>query len=65
MRCRICDVSDVGLSQYRPDHTHSSGFGFHQDKRNPLDFYCHECYTGLEEYQSDIDVLDEEFDDEE
>ena len=62
MRCRICDVSDVGLSEFRPDHTHSRGLGFYKDKNNPVDYYCYECYTGLGDYPEDIDVLDDGFD---
>lgn len=60
MRCKICDVSDVGLSLFRPDHSFSTNFI--KDRHNPLDFVCSSCFNDL--YDDLDDVLEEGFDDE-
>ena len=63
MRCRFCDVSDVGLSDYRADgKSHSKTF--HQI--NSLDFVCSECYESGEEVMQEfyeLDLEEEELED--
>lgn len=61
MRCKICDVSDVGLSLFRPDHSFSTNFI--RDRHNPIDFICSSCFNDCG-YDDLDDVLEEEFDEE-
>ncbi len=62
MRCVICDTSDNGLSDYRPDgrfHAHR----FHELPGGPV---CDECYEYVGETSSDFydqDLEQEENDD--
>lgn len=49
-RCYVCDVSDVGLSDYRPDgKKHSVHF-----YQTPNGCMCEECYDGGEEVMQDF-----------
>ena len=61
MRCYVCDVSDVGLSNYRPDgKSHSNHF-----YQTPKGCMCEECYDGGEEVTQDFyeqDLEQEELD---
>lgn len=59
MRCMICDNSDVGLSNFRPDHGYAHNFV----KVGPVDFICSYCYTDSIGYDEELeDVLDDTFD---
>jgi hypothetical protein len=62
MRCAICDASDVGLSNYRPDgRFHAKDFHLVADK-----YLCSECYDGYEDVMTDFyddDLAIEEIDD--
>ena len=56
MRCYICDVSDVGLSDFRPDgksHAHS----FYNTAKGCV---CEECYESGEEVLQDFYEQDED-----
>ena len=60
-RCYICDVSDVGLSNYRPDgKNHATHF---YQTANGCE--CEECYDGSEEvlqdfYEQDLEQEEQE-----
>ncbi len=59
MRCRICDVSDVGLSDFRPDGKNHARHFFQTSQGCE----CEECYDGSEEILQDWyedDLEDEE-----
>ena len=63
MRCIICDASDLGLSDYRPD----GKFHAHRFKEYEGDFYCEECMNNIDEtinemYDNDLDNDEEAFD---
>lgn len=50
MRCKICDTSDQGLSNYRPDgHFHATRF-----REYDGDFYCEECDSSSEETMNEM-----------
>lgn len=60
MRCVICDASDVGLSNYRPDgYYHSRSFHIGSDDK----VYCSECDSEYSDLMSDYHEDDLENDD--
>ncbi len=56
MRCRICDVSSMGLSDYRTDRVHAGHF----HTLPSGDVLCDECYYEGEEVLSDFALEDTE-----
>lgn len=61
MRCVLCDASDQGLSDYRPD----GKFHAHKFTLWEGDFYCEECMNDIDDtvnemFENDLD--DEAFD---
>lgn len=64
MRCRICDASSSGLSNYNVDHPFTTHFMSNKkDTTGDLCFACWACAVDDDD-DDEPDFLDEDFDDE-